>query len=248
MSCVTDRSIAQASEARVSELEAQASTFSAANARLSQARDALVDDAFNAEDLLSAAADRMRRSRETRRKTTAAAGDDGTSVADTGSTAAAAATATATATGGLPARSLFLDSRRAGEADVAGSAEFASAGGDGGGGGRLGARRGRRRASPLSTSLSASTPVWHGGGGGGGRAGGSRGAWEEEEEDDVVEGERIGEEGVGMDGALVVVSAAAMDVLRELEHMHVGVGWWVIRLFGVRLREIKNSKERDLYS
>ncbi|MEM7518445.1 MAG: hypothetical protein AAF368_16170, partial [Planctomycetota bacterium] len=53
----------QASETRVSELEAQTSSLTALNGRITRARDALVDDAFNAEDLLCAAAERMRRSR-----------------------------------------------------------------------------------------------------------------------------------------------------------------------------------------
>ena len=220
----------------------------------------MVDDAFNAEDLLTAAADRMRRSRETRRTQTAAAAGTGSRVYTGGSvTATTTAPATATAVGGLPARALFVDSRRrAGGVgvgvDVAGSAEFAAVGGAGGGG-RSGARHGRRRASPLSPSLSASVPIWRGlggggggGGGGGDRVGGSaerlrrpsqpgrrRGAWGAQDDDDVVvvEGEGNREGGVDIDmdmdgaaGALVVVSAAAMDVLRELEHMHVGVGWF----------------------
>lgn len=172
------------------------------------------------------------------RGTAAAAGADANSVAvgtasrtDTGGTAA-------TAIDGLPARTLFLDSRAGDVGGVAGSAEFA-AGRLAGGRGRPNARRGRRWTSPLSPRLSASVPLWHGGGGGAGgsaerlrppsRAGRRGGAWEEED-DEAVEGEGNGDGGVDvdvdMDGALVVVSAAAMDVLRGLEHMHVGDEWF----------------------
>jgi len=140
---------------RVSELEAQASALAVVNDRLTRSRDALVDDAFTAEDLLCAAAERMRRSRGSRSvPTAAAAGTDGS-----GGDFPAPADID-----DLPPRSLFPDPRGAG--DLAGSAEFAVgrlSGGSGGGRGR-GAARGRHWSLSPSPRLSASVPEWHGSG------------------------------------------------------------------------------------
>ncbi|CAN0310985.1 unnamed protein product, partial [Ectocarpus sp. 4 AP-2014] len=52
-----------ANETHVAELEARASSLAAANARVHRSHDALLADAFHAEDLLCAAAERVRRSR-----------------------------------------------------------------------------------------------------------------------------------------------------------------------------------------
>lgn len=198
---------------RVSELEAHASALAVLNDRLNRSRDALVDDAFTAEDLLCAAAERMRRSRGSRSSPAAAGGAGGSG----------------------------------GGGDIAGSAEFAAGRLSGRGGRGRGAARGRRWSQSPSPRLSASVPEWHGGGSssigdgggwGGGRLrsslppGARRGAWDEEG-DEAMGGRRRGrdgdrdrvEDGDGeANGALVVASAAAMDVLREVERMHVGAG------------------------
>ncbi|CAM9584955.1 unnamed protein product [Scytosiphon promiscuus] len=76
----------QVSQSRAFELEARVSSLTAANGRLSRYQDALVDDAFQAEDLLCAAADGMRRSR-----TAVSTGPAGRSTGRSGNFAAAAA-------------------------------------------------------------------------------------------------------------------------------------------------------------
>lgn len=231
----------KAKETRVSELEAHASTLAAANGRLSRSREALIDDAFNAEDLLCAATDRMRRSRGVRSTTAASVATAATAPAPGNGSGAdghelhqhpAAATAVAATVEGLPPRSLYLDPRGVGDGVTGRSAEFATTAAGRcaeAGGGARNVRRGRpHRALASSPRLSASVPLWPGGGGDGG---GVAGASSLRSSLEAVPGRgRVWEEGtgaVGVDGggdgdiASVAASSAAMDVLRELERMHV---------------------------
>lgn len=113
-----------------------------------------------------------------------------------------------------PPRTLFPEDSGIGGGGVGGgvgrSAEFL---GGGGGEWRLAERgRNRPRAQTSSQTLSASVPRLRHGDGMWRSSTPQRGGWEEEEA-----GEGAGERG----GDLVAVSAAAMDVLRELERMHV---------------------------
>lgn len=234
----------KATERRVSELEAHTSTLTAANDRLSRSREALIGDAFNAEDLLCAAADRMRRSRGVRSTTAAAAAAAAEGAGAGAGTAATvhesytdgyeshqnpgAATAVV-AVEGLPPHAVILDSRVVG-GGVAGSAEFTTAGRFTDGSKRRSGRHGRHQALLSSPHLSASVPFWPGGGGVAGslplrsslqaipRSRGAREGVEEEDKSEAVGGD--GDE--DKDFASAVASSAAMDVLKELERMHVG--------------------------
>lgn len=153
--------------------------------------------------------------------------------------AADQAAAAASVEGLPPPRSLFLDTSSVGDGVTRRSAEFATAATAGrfavatttaaGGDGARNARHGRpHRALSSSPRLSASLPLWPGGGEGAGAlplrssleaVPGGGGAWEEGAGAVGVDGGRDG------DVASAVASSAAMDVLRELERMHVGKCW-----------------------
>lgn len=249
----------QARDARISELEAQEKALTEARERLSRSQDALTDDAFHAQDLLRAAAHRMRRSRAERgavaprrsgggvvHMMSPLVGDDAASVRIENLDGVGDADAHA---GGAPAFGRHDEGVDRGNGNsnsdgdrtrvpgvpaysrppsLAFSVDDASAawgagrvppglrrpyGGDGGGGG------GTRGSSRLSASVPA--PVWSGGRLGtsslrvrGGLPARGRGP----QDDDDEEEEEQEEEGVEPEGA----AAAAMEVLREVERMHVG--------------------------
>lgn len=247
----------QARDARISELEAQEKALTEVRERLSRSRDALTDDAFHAQDLLRAAAHRMRRSRAERGAVAPRRSGGGVvhMLSPLVDDAASVRTGNLDGVGHADARAGGAPAFGRHDEDVDRGNGNSNSDGDRT---RVLGVPAYSRPPSLAFSVDDSSAAWgagrvppgrrrpYGGGGGGGTQSSSRlsasvpaPVWSgdrlgtssscvrsglpargrgPQDDDDEEEEEGQEEEGVEPEGA----AAAAMEVLREVERMHVG--------------------------